>query len=84
MKLRSKAPILREWKGTTHVSTDPSASPDGTPIMVFEGPEGAVGPAEAHIYGYEIPRRHGRRTGEVAGRRLWYAVFGEIEAEKKM
>jgi hypothetical protein len=55
MKLRSKAPILRDWKGTAHVSTDPSVSPDGTPIMVLDGPEGGpVGPAEAYMYGYEI------------------------------
>ena len=51
MKLRSKAPILREWQGTGHVST----SPDGTPVLVIDGPKGGpVEPAEAYVYGYEI------------------------------
>jgi hypothetical protein len=55
MKLRSKAPILREWKGTGHVTTEPSVSPDGSPVLVIDGPDGGpVGPAEAHGYGYEI------------------------------
>jgi len=55
MKLRSKAPIRREWEGTGHVSTDPSVSPDGKPVLVIEGPDGGpVEPAEAYIYGYEI------------------------------
>jgi hypothetical protein len=55
MKLRSKAPILREWKGTGHVTTEPSVSPDGPPVLVIDGPDGGpLGPAEAHGYGYEI------------------------------
>ncbi len=55
MRLRSKAPILREWEGTGHVSTDTSVSPDGTPVLVIDGPRGGlVEPAEAYIYGYEV------------------------------
>ncbi len=55
MKLRSKAPILREWEGTGHVSTDPLVSPDGTPVLVIDGPKGGpVEPAEAYVFGYEI------------------------------
>ena len=55
MKLRSKAPILREWQGTGHMSTDSSVSPDGTPVLVIDGPKGGpVEPAEAYVYGYEV------------------------------
>jgi hypothetical protein len=55
MKLRSKAPALRKWEGTAHVTTDPSVSPDGSPMLVIDGSNGGpVGPIEAHGYGYEI------------------------------
>jgi hypothetical protein len=55
MKLRSKAPILREWEGTGHVSTDLSVSPDGSSVLIIDGPKGGpVGPAEAYTFGYEI------------------------------
>jgi len=55
LKLRSKAPILRHWKGTGRVTTDPHISPDGSPVLVIDGTDGGpVGPAEAHGYGYEI------------------------------
>ena len=55
MRLRSKAPIKRGWTGTAHVSTDPSLSPDGSAVMVIDGPDGGpVEPAEAYVYGYEI------------------------------
>ncbi len=55
MKLRSKAPILRQWEGTGHITTDSSVSPDGSPVLVIDGPEGGpVGPVEAYGFGYEI------------------------------
>jgi hypothetical protein len=55
IKLRSKAPVLREWTATGHMSTDPSVSPDGSPVLVIDGPDGGpVGPMEAYGYGYEI------------------------------
>ncbi|UCD87521.1 MAG: hypothetical protein JSV01_07150 [Desulfobacterales bacterium] len=55
MKLRSKAPALREWEGTAHVTTDSSVSPGGSPMLVIDGPNGgAIGPVEAYGYGYEI------------------------------
>ena len=55
MKLRSKAPILREWEGTGHLTTDPSVSSNGSPVLVIDGRNGGpVGPVEAYGYGYEI------------------------------
>ncbi len=55
MKLRSKAPILRDWEGTGHVTTNSAVSPDGSPMLVIDGPNGGpVEPAEAYVYGYEI------------------------------
>jgi len=55
MKLRSIAPKLRDWKGTGRMTTDPSVSPNGTPMLVIDGPDGGpVEPAEAYIYGYEV------------------------------
>lgn len=53
MKLRSKAPILRDWQGHARMSTDRSLSPEGRPILVVEG-KGPVEPAEAYVFGYEI------------------------------
>jgi hypothetical protein len=55
MKMRSKAPILRDWKGTAHFTTEPPISEDGSPVLVIDGPDGGpLEPAEAYIYGYEI------------------------------
>jgi hypothetical protein len=55
MKLRSKAPIRRNWKGTGHLTTDPSVAVDHSPILVLEGPDGGpIEPAEAYTYGYEV------------------------------
>ena len=55
MKLRSKAPILRGWRGTGYLTKDPPLSQDGVPMMVINGPEGGpIEPAEAYIYGYEV------------------------------
>jgi len=55
MKLRSKAPILRDWTGTAHFTTDYPISEDGKPVLVTEGPNGKpVEPAEAYVYGYEV------------------------------
>lgn len=55
MRLRSKAPVLRQWQGTGHMTTDSSVSRDGTPVLVIDGPRGGpVEPAEAYIYGYEV------------------------------
>jgi len=53
MKLRSKAPILREWQGEGYVSTEPSVSMEGKPMLVVRG-KGPVEPAEAYVLGYEI------------------------------
>lgn len=53
MKLRSKAPLLRDWTGQGHLTTDPARSPDGSPVLVVEG-KGVVGPVEAYGLGYEI------------------------------
>lgn len=55
MKLRSKAPIRRDWQGTGYLSTDPSVAKERSPILVLEGPGGGpIEPAEAYTYGYEI------------------------------
>jgi len=55
MKLRSKAPIRRNWKGTGYLTTDPSVTVDHSPILVLEGPDGGpIEPAEAYMYGYEV------------------------------
>jgi hypothetical protein len=55
MKLRSKAPILRDWEGTAHFVTTPPVSRDGNPVLVLDGiEERPVGPAEAHGHGYEV------------------------------
>jgi hypothetical protein len=55
MKLRSKAPILRDWQGTGHMTTKPPDSPDGSPVLVVDDPVSrVVGPVEAYGYGYEI------------------------------
>jgi hypothetical protein len=53
MKLRSKAPILREWKGEGHMTNDLSLSPEGKPLLVVHG-KGPVERAEAYVLGYEI------------------------------
>ena len=54
MKLRSKAPILRNWQGTGHMRTD-TAGPSERPMLVIDGPNGGpVGPVEAYGFGYEI------------------------------
>jgi len=53
MKLRSKAPILREWEGEGYMTTDPSLSPEGRPMLVVRG-KGPVERAEAYVLGYEI------------------------------
>ncbi len=55
MKLRSKAPILRDWTGTAHFTRESPVSQDGKPVLVIEGPKGKpVEPAEAYVYGYEV------------------------------
>ena len=55
MKLRSKAPILRNWQGTGHITDDPAVTGGGLPVLVIDGPQGGpVGPVQAHGYGYEI------------------------------
>jgi len=55
MRLRSKAPIRRNWKGTGYLTTDPSVAVDHSPILVLEGPDGGpIEPAEAYTYGYEV------------------------------
>jgi hypothetical protein len=55
VKLRSKAPVLREWKGTALISTDPSVCSGRSAVLVIDGPTGGpLEPAEAYTYGYEI------------------------------
>ena len=89
MKLRSKAPILREWSGTGHVSTDTSVSPEGKPMLVIDGPKGGpVEPAEAYTYGYEIlkPRTtNWRSCGKPAmPYRTWGSSFDEPPQGKSL
>lgn len=55
MKLRSKAPILRSWRATGHMSTETAVSTDGSPVLIIDGPDGGpIGPMEAYGYGYEV------------------------------
>jgi len=82
MKLRSKAPILREWEGTGHVSTDPLVSPDGTPVLVIDGPKG--GPVMSLDMKLSRPPKTNWRCSEKLatlyrtwgcsdnGRRIWF------------
>jgi hypothetical protein len=55
MKLRSKAPILRGWRGTGNITKAPPLPENGHPVLVIKGPQGGpIEPAEAYIYGYEV------------------------------
>ena len=73
MKLRSKAPILRDWEGTGHVTTDSAVSPDGSPVLVIDGPKGGpVGPTEAYAFGYEIVEATGEEVEML--RKAGYAI----------